>query len=243
MQNRLHSWARGVMGGIVRSLSSVAASVPLSASTQLHSASSVKCPWLIVGLGNPLKLFDGTRHNVGFEMIDALSDAEGIRIGTTQHKALIGKGQIESFPVLLVKPRTFMNLSGESVGALATFYRIPPQKILLVYDDMDLEFARLRILPNGGHGGHNGMKSVIEHLKGCQDFPRLRIGIGRPHNKMLAPVFVLKKFSKDERKEMDMLFARGIDVIRQVIIKGVDKACSTCNEPRNQLKAMQSAAD
>ncbi|KAL5052578.1 hypothetical protein RYX36_033260, partial [Vicia faba] len=141
-------------------------------------------PWLIVGLGNPGKKYAATRHNVGFEMVDAIAEAEGISMTSVSFKALFGKGFIGDVPVLLAKPQTFMNASGESI-----------------FDDMDLPFAKLRLLPKGGHGGHNGMKSVINHLKGNSGFPRLRIGIGRPPGKMDPISFVLRQFTKQEREE------------------------------------------
>uniref|UniRef100_A0A9I9CDN0 peptidyl-tRNA hydrolase n=1 Tax=Cucumis melo TaxID=3656 RepID=A0A9I9CDN0_CUCME len=133
-------------------------------------------PWLIVGLGNPGKKYDRTRHNVGFEMVDAVAEAEGISISNVSFKALIGKGFIGDVPVMLAKPQTFMNASGESVGAIVSYYKIPLKQVLVIFDDLDLPFAKLRMLPKGGHGGHNGMRSIIDHFKGSRDFPRLRIG-------------------------------------------------------------------
>ncbi|XP_022954859.1 peptidyl-tRNA hydrolase, chloroplastic-like isoform X2 [Cucurbita moschata] len=137
-------------------------------------------PWLIVGLGNPGKKYERTRHNVGFEMVDAVAVVEGISMSSASFKALIGKGFIGDVPVMLAKPQTFMNASGESVGAIVSYYKIPLKQVLVIFDDLDLPFAKLRMLPKGGHGGHNGMRSIIDHLKGSRDFPRLRIGIGRP---------------------------------------------------------------
>ncbi|KAI5055894.1 hypothetical protein GOP47_0029415 [Adiantum capillus-veneris] len=248
MHHLLNAPSRVAAFGIMRLPSSASA----SSSSQHHrilcgsaelSTSSSNLPWLVVGLGNPGKLYQGTRHNVGFEMIEAFAEAEGIRMTTTQHKALMGRGEVGSSQVLVAKPQTFVNLSGESVGPLATYYRIPIHQILVIYDDMDLEFARLRLLPKGGHGGHNGMRSVIQHLKGSKDFPRLKIGIGRPPGKMEPASFVLRKFAKDEREEMDIMLARGIDVVREVILKGAVKACSTCNEPKKgQVKTSGKAS-
>ncbi|KAH9309345.1 hypothetical protein KI387_037256 [Taxus chinensis] len=166
------------------------------------SLNSKPKPWLFVGLGNPGKLYNGTRHNVGFEMIDTIARAEGISVSRIQFKALFGKGHIDGMPVLLAKPQTFMNASGESVGQLAAYYKIPIDQVLLIFDCMDLPFATLRLLPKGGHGGHNGMKSVIDHFKGNREFPRLRIGIGRPPGKMDAVNYVLRPFTKQEREEV-----------------------------------------
>ncbi|WVY95807.1 hypothetical protein V8G54_027958 [Vigna mungo] len=113
-------------------------------------------PWLIVGLGNPGKKYAATRHNVGFEMVDAIAEAEGISVNTVSFKALFGKGLIGDVPVILAKPQTSMNSSGESVGAIVSYYKIPLKQVLVIFDDLDLPFAKLRLLPKGGHGGHNG---------------------------------------------------------------------------------------
>lgn len=157
-------------------------------------------PWLIVGLGNPGKKYAATRHNVGFEMVDTIAEAEGISMTTVSFKALFGKGFIGDVPVILAKPQTYMNSSGESVGAIVSYYKIPLKQVLVIFDDLDLPFAKLRLLPKGGHGGHNGMKSVINHFKGNTGFPRLRIGIGRPPGKMDPVAFVLHTFTKQKGK-------------------------------------------
>lgn len=189
-------------------------------------------PWLFVGLGNPGANYVGTRHNVGFEMIDAIADAEGIKLSSIQHKSLVGKGHINGAPVLLAKPQTFMNLSGEAVGPMAAYYRIPAERVLVMYDDMDLAFAVMRLLPKGGHGGHNGMKSIMTHLKGSRDFPRLRIGVGRPPGKMDPKSFVLQKFTALEREELLLSFERGIEAVRIVTRDGLEKGVSTWNASR-----------
>jgi len=186
-------------------------------------------PWLLVGLGNPGKLYNGTRHNVGFEMIDTIAQAEGISVSRIQCRALFGKGHINGNPVMLAKPQTFMNASGESVGPLVAYYKIPLNQVLLIFDDMDLPFAKLRLLPKGGHGGHNGMKSVIDHFKGNREFPRLRIGIGRPPGKMNPISYVLQPFTKGEQEELDLTLQDGLDAIRILINQGFDKSASIVN--------------
>uniref|UniRef100_A0A7N0TZM0 peptidyl-tRNA hydrolase n=1 Tax=Kalanchoe fedtschenkoi TaxID=63787 RepID=A0A7N0TZM0_KALFE len=173
-------------------------------------------PWLIVGLGNPGKTYSGTRHNVGFELVDALAESEGISMGSVSFKALFGKGFIGNVPVMLAKPQTFMNLSGQSV-----------------YDDMDLPFAKLRMLPKGGHGGHNGMRSIIDHVKGNRDFPRLRIGIGRPPGKMDGASYVMRPFSKQERQELDFTLQAGVEAVRILLLEGFDKSASYANSPKS----------
>ncbi|XP_030455450.1 peptidyl-tRNA hydrolase, mitochondrial [Syzygium oleosum] len=194
-------------------------------------------PWLIVGLGNPGKKYGGTRHNVGFEFVDAVAEAGGIPISSVSFKALFGKGFIGNVPVILAKPQTFMNASGESVGPIVSYYNIPLKQVLVVFDDLDLPFAKLRLLPKGGHGGHNGMRSVISHLKGSRDFPRLRIGIGRPPGKMDPVNFVMRPFNKQEREELDFTFQQGIAALRILLLEGFDKSATfvNSNKPLEQL--------
>ncbi|KAG6553897.1 hypothetical protein Mapa_004814 [Marchantia paleacea] len=188
-------------------------------------------PWLFVGLGNPGTKYQGTRHNVGFDMIDAIAQAEGISLSTIQFRALVGKGQIGGSPVLLAKPQTYMNLSGESVKPLASYYKIPAERVFTIYDDLDLEFAVMRLLPKGGHGGHNGMRSILQHFS-SRDIARLRIGIGRPPGQMDTQAYVLQKFSASERQELDFALDRGVEAIRLVTSEGLDKAVSTWNQVR-----------
>ncbi|RZB95175.1 Actin-related protein 4 [Glycine soja] len=175
-------------------------SASISTSDSKEKKKEAASPWLIVGLGNPGKKYAATRHNVGFEMVDTIAEAEGISMTTVSFKALFGKGFIGDVPVILAKPQTFMNLSGESVGTIVSYYKIPVKQVLVIVDDLDLPFAKLRLLPKGGHGGHNGMKSVINHFKGNTGFPRLRIGIGRPPGKMDPVAFVLHTFTKQKGK-------------------------------------------
>lgn len=186
-------------------------------------------PWLLVGLGNPGKMYLGTRHNVGFEMLDAIAEAEGISMSKLRYQAAFGEGCIGNVPVMLVKPQTFMNASGESVGSFVSYFNIPLNQVLLMYDDLDLPFAKLRLLPKGGHGGHNGMRSVINRFKGSHDFPRLRIGIGRPPGKMDPANFVLRPFNKQEREELDFAFQRGVEAVRILVLEGINKSASFVN--------------
>ncbi|GAB2289748.1 hypothetical protein Dimus_024055 [Dionaea muscipula] len=190
-------------------------------------------PWLIVGLGNPGKKYNGTRHNVGFDMVDKIAEAEGISVHSASFKALFGKGFIGNIPVILSKPQTFMNVSGESVGPMVSFYKVPLRQVLLIYDDMDLPFAKLRLLPKGGHGGHNGMRSVIDHLKGSREFPRLRIGIGRPPGKMDPVNFVLRPFNKQERDELDFTFQNGVEAVRILLLEGFNKSATFVNSAKS----------
>lgn len=154
---------------------------------------------LIIGLGNPTKKYEGTRHNVGFEVIDLLAKMSGIRVTEKKHKALCGLGLVNGVKVLLAKPQTYMNLSGESVRALSDFYKVPSQDILIIHDDIDLPAGSVRIRKNGSAGGHNGMKDIIRHL-GTQEIPRIRIGVGtKPEGWDLAD-YVLSRYSGEDAK-------------------------------------------
>lgn len=202
------------------------------------SSPALGLPWLIVGLGNPGSKFVGTRHNIGFELIDAIAEAENIPLRTIQQRSLLGKGFIGPTPVLLAKPHTYMNLSGESVGPISTYYKIPRERVLAIYDDLELEFAMLRILPRGGHGGHNGMRSLIEHFGGKQDFPRLRFGVGRPECNMDPSAYVLQKFNPRERKELDEVLQRGVEGVRLLMTEGLQKTVTTWNLHRKSRLEM-----
>ncbi|KAF8006628.1 hypothetical protein BT93_K0818 [Corymbia citriodora subsp. variegata] len=186
-------------------------------------------PWLIVGLGNPGNKYHGTRHNVGFEMIERISQAEGILLNTIQSKALIGIGCIGEVPLVLAKPQAYMNFSGESVAPLAVYYQIPLRHILLVYDDMSLPNGVMRLQPKGGHGHHSGIKNVIAHLDGCREFPRLSIGIGNPPGAMDVKAFLLQKFSSVEREQIDEALDQGVQAVRALVLNGFSQRISRFN--------------
>ncbi len=152
----------------------------------------------IVGLGNPGPQYAATRHNVGFMLVDALSQVWGVPLTKEKHRALIGEGFVQGEKVCLIKPMTYMNLSGEAVGALYRWYKAPLDHLLVVYDDLDLPLGTLRFRLQGSAGGHNGMKSIIEHL-GTTAFKRLRIGIGRPPAGTDVVRYVLEPFSPEEQ--------------------------------------------
>ncbi|XP_020521594.1 chloroplastic group IIB intron splicing facilitator CRS2-B, chloroplastic isoform X2 [Amborella trichopoda] len=192
-------------------------------SASLTHAEGVKLeysPWLLVGLGNPGNKYHGIRHNVGFEMIDCIAQEEGIALNTIQSKTLLGIGSIGVVPVLLAKPQTYMNFSGESVGAVAAYYQVHLRHILLIYDEMSLPNGVLRLQAKGGHGYHNGMKSVMDHLDNSCEFPRLSVGIGNPPGTMDMKAYLLQKFSAKEREQLVLLS------MVLLIIFGLDKCCS-----------------
>ena len=184
--------------------------------------------WLIVGLGNPGKKYTQTRHNVGFHIVDRLAESAGLVFDMQKHQAMLARGKIDGVPMMLVKPQTFMNLSGKAVAPLARFYKIPPARIFVIFDDLDLPTARLRIRLKGGAGGHKGMRSII-NLLGTQEFPRMRVGIGRPPGQMPVEAYVLQAFSPAEWDEMLVTYARAVDAIRTVLTEGVETAMNRFN--------------
>lgn len=180
---------------------------------------------IIVGLGNPGEKYRTTRHNIGFEAIDYIAAKSHLALQTEKYKALYGKGSIAGEQVLLVKPQTFMNLSGESVLALSSMYKVPPQDFIVVYDDFHLNFGSIRIRKNGSAGGHNGIKSIIGAIG--DQFARLRMGIGGPGSNSVD--FVLSRFSGEEYVQLSALFPVVYDSIAEMIRNGVDSAMSKFN--------------
>ncbi len=156
---------------------------------------------MIVGLGNPGREYAFTRHNIGFEVVDALAEAFSIPLTKTKFQGVFGKGTIDGEEVLLLKPLTYMNLSGESVSPLLQYFKIDPEDLMVVYDDLDLPTGKLRLRMKGSAGGHNGIKSILYHLQ-TEEFKRLRIGIGRPEGRQPVVDYVLKKFSKEQELEV-----------------------------------------
>lgn len=183
--------------------------------------------YVIVGLGNPGKKYDGTRHNVGFDCIDYLSEKHQIPVNKIKHKALIGEGMIEGEKVVLVKPQTFMNLSGETVLSLVKFYGLGLENLIVVYDDIDTDFAKLRIRKKGSAGTHNGMRHIIYLLKDDQ-FPRVRIGIGKSDVIPLKD-YVLMRFNKTEQVEMMATIKNAGEAIEAIVLHDVDKAMNAFN--------------
>ncbi|MCJ7738254.1 MAG: aminoacyl-tRNA hydrolase, partial [Anaerolineae bacterium] len=160
-------------------------------------------PCLIAGLGNPGLKYAGNRHNVGFRCVQRLATAHGVSVDKKQKTARVGRGFIGTVPVVLVLPQTFMNRSGVAIAALAQFYRVPLDHLLVVYDDLDLPFGSIRLRKAGGSGGHKGMQSIIQCLGNLRDFPRLRVGIGRPPGQMDPAAYVLRDFASDELPLLD----------------------------------------
>lgn len=185
--------------------------------------------YIIAGLGNPGKQYAQTRHNVGFDTIDILADKYNISVDTKKHKALCGKGMIEGQKVVLAKPQTFMNLSGESVRELVDFYKIDPEEeLIVIYDDISLEPGKIRIRKKGSAGGHNGIKNIIAQL-GTQNFQRIKVGVGeKPKGWDLAD-YVLGHFSKEDRGLVDDALKRAAGAVELMIQGEVDQAMNQFN--------------
>lgn len=186
--------------------------------------------FLIVGLGNPGKQYENTRHNVGFDAIDVLVDEYRIPSSGKQHKAMYGKGVIEGQKVILAKPLTYMNLSGEAVRAMVDYYKIDPEtELLVIFDDISLAPGNIRIRKKGSAGGHNGIKSIITHL-GTQNFQRIKVGVGeKPKNWDLAD-YVLGAFSKDDRKLVDEALERTAKAAALIVQGEIDEAMNLYNK-------------
>lgn len=185
--------------------------------------------FIIAGLGNPGGKYEKTRHNVGFQVIDRLAAKYHIDMNMKKHKAVCGTGVIEGIRVLLVKPQTYMNLSGESIREVLDFYKADPEEeFLVVYDDVSLRPGQLRIRKKGSAGGHNGIKNIIQHL-GTQVFPRIKVGVGeKPEGYDLAD-YVLGHFSKEDEKEMQDAYDRAVLAAAEILTDGPDKAMNDYN--------------
>jgi PTH1 family peptidyl-tRNA hydrolase len=179
--------------------------------------------WLVAGLGNPGPEYAGTRHNAGHMVADLLAERMGARFKAHRSRNEIAEGRLAGVPVTLAKPRTYMNLSGGPVAALAAFYKIPPERIVVVHDELDIPFGSVRIKLGGGDNGHNGLRSVTQAL-GTNEYIRVRCGIGRPPGRMDAATYVLRDFSAAERKELPFAIERWADAVETVLSKGVAAA-------------------
>jgi PTH1 family peptidyl-tRNA hydrolase len=181
---------------------------------------------LVVGLGNPGPRYDGTRHNVGFACLDLLAERAGVRFSDKRQHALIGEGSLAGARVVLAKPRTFMNASGLAARYLLDRFGLRPERMLVVYDDMDLPLGTLRVRAQGSSGGHNGLNSINAEV-GTSAYPRVRIGIGRPAHGAIE--HVLARFSKEEQAMMDEALARAADAVEAWLTEGIDAAMNRFN--------------
>ncbi len=183
---------------------------------------------MIVGLGNPGSRYERNRHNIGFQIVDELAAVHNLVFDKRQHKAKVASGWIGEQRVLLVKPQTYMNLSGEAVQPLLTFYKIEPADLIVVFDDLDLPTGKLRLRPFGGAGGQNGMKSIIQRL-GTDQFPRMRIGIDRPPGRMDPAAYVLQNFSSAEEEIIVQLRDRARQALENWLEAGIDATMNAFN--------------
>ena len=185
--------------------------------------------WLIVGLGNPGPEYAKTRHNVGFRCLDLLAETLGVRVDKAKFQGLYGQTDYHGNRLYLLKPLTYMNLSGRSVLQLSAFFQVPPQRIIVLFDDISLEPGRLRVRPNGSAGGHNGIKSIIAEL-GSQEFPRVKIGVGaKPHPDFDLAAWVLSTFSAQEEKALLVSLENGAQAALTIIDQGTAAAANNFN--------------
>jgi PTH1 family peptidyl-tRNA hydrolase len=183
---------------------------------------------LLVGLGNPGKKYAGNRHNVGFHCLDRLAEAHQLAFDGKRDKAELAMGQVAGRRAILAKPQTYVNASGQAVGAIARFFRVEPGDVWVLYDDLDLPQGTIRLRQGGGSGGHRGIESIIEHL-GTREFPRLRVGIGRPPGKMEPKAYVLQDFDVAERERMEEVYTRVVAAIETAIQEGIKEAMNRFN--------------
>jgi PTH1 family peptidyl-tRNA hydrolase len=185
--------------------------------------------FLIAGLGNPGRQYAGNRHNFGFMAVDRFAQARGVPLQRVQNQAIVGQTRLGESTVILAKPQTFMNLSGNSIAALMRFYKLPTSNLLVVYDELDLPLGTLRLREKGGAGGHNGMRSLIQHLG--DTFPRLRLGIGRPPGQMPAAAYVLQDFGRDEAPLVDEILDTAVQAMDVFAAEGIQRAMTRFNGP------------
>ena len=184
--------------------------------------------FVIVGLGNPSKEYGNTRHNVGFDAIDAIADKYDIYVAELKHRAKIGKGYIGGDKVILAKPLTFMNLSGESVNEVVNYYKIDMDNILVIYDDMDIEPGKIRIRKSGSPGTHNGIKSVT-HCLNSQNFPRVRVGIGKPKANEDVIGYVIGAIDTEDKEKLENGVEKAADAVCAILEHGIDFAMNKFN--------------
>lgn len=185
--------------------------------------------FIIAGLGNPTLQYEGTRHNAGFDVIDALAEKYNISVDCRKNRAYVGKGLIEEKKVLLAKPQTYMNLSGESIGGLVDYYKIDPEsELLVIYDDISLPPGQIRIRKKGSAGGHNGMKNIIRHLQ-TEVFLRIKVGVGEKPKQYDLADYVLSRFSKTEREEMEEGYEKAVHAVKRLLEGEIEAAMNEYN--------------
>lgn len=185
--------------------------------------------FVIAGLGNPGPKYEGTKHNVGFDVVDRLGKKYNIEINKFKHKALVGDGMIDGRRVLLVKPQTFMNLSGESIREIVNFYKIPQDHFVVIYDDTSLPVSGVRIREKGSHGGHNGIRNIIAQM-GTDEFCRIKVGIGEKPNGWDLADYVLAKFDKDDLPMIEQGADKAVNAVELILTRGIMDAMNRINQ-------------
>lgn len=188
---------------------------------------------MIVGLGNPGREYRETRHNIGFMVVDRMAEKHGIKLSRVQNKAIIGSGIVAGAKVILVKPQTFMNISGQAVTALVRFYKIQQADLIVAHDDVDLPFGTIRMRPGGGSAGQKGIASII-NLLGTQDFARLRMGVGRPPGRMDAAAYVLQSFHPSDQELLQNFLSKASDALTCYIVDGLETAMNRFNQAEQE---------
>ncbi len=189
--------------------------------------------FIIAGLGNPGREYEETRHNIGFLVVDELADRAGVRLSDKKFKAIIARGRLGNESCLLMKPQTFMNLSGEAVGPSMGFYKATPKDVIVIHDDMDIEFGRLKLKVGGGHGGHNGLRSMLKHLPN-DGFIRVRVGVSRPPPRWDPADYVLSRFTAEELSSLDKAVNKAADAVEAILKDGYQKAMNKHNRTSKQ---------
>lgn len=188
--------------------------------------------YIVAGLGNPGREYDMTRHNIGFEAIDYIADNKNVKVNKLKYKALYGETKIGTEKVYLVKPQTYMNLSGESIREFCSFFKVPPENVIIINDDISLDTGKIRIRAKGSAGGHNGLKSIIYQLN-SDNFPRIRIGVGAPkHEDYELADYVLGRFSKDEIPVLEDAIVKTAKAVEEIIKNNIDSAMNKFNSKK-----------
>lgn len=191
--------------------------------------------YVVVGLGNPGKDYTNTRHNIGFNTVDLIGKRNNINLNKIKFNSIYGEGNIGGEKILLVKPQTYMNNSGTSVRDICQYYKIPIENIIVVVDDIDIEFSSVKLRAKGSAGSHNGLKSIINHIQ-RDDFPRVKVGIGKKYEKQDLADFVLSRFSKDEQIDIDISIITAAEAVESIIKDGIDTAMNKYNIKTNKAQ-------
>lgn len=184
--------------------------------------------YIVVGLGNPGSKYYDNRHNIGFRVIDKLAKEYGVKINKLKFKSEYNETRINGEKIILLKPQTYMNNSGEAVKEVKNFFGVDTKNIIVIHDDIDLEYSRIKVKKNGGSGTHNGLRSILNHIKE-KDFPRVRFGIGKPPEYMNLADYVLGNFNKDEIKKLDDFIEESVEIIESIVSNGIDNTMNQYN--------------